>query len=88
MKYPLAAIVGNVALSIIAYNVLIAGTLSGLVVGSVLVFATFNSLNHIIANRESFISLVKLAIQSLKSDLRQRQLIEIEAEEIRNTIRQ
>ncbi len=86
---PLASIVLALALSILAFNTLSAGTLTGLLVGSVFAFNAFTITNHIISNREDFADLIKYSLMSLRtSSYEERMDIELEAQVIRDRIAQ
>jgi len=87
--YPLVSIVAAVALSILAFNTLAAGTFTGLLVGSVFTFVAFTISNYMISHREEFSTLIRYSVRSLKtSNFDVRQSIERQAQIIRDRIAQ
>lgn len=86
-KHPLASIIGIIALSILTCNVIAAGTFTGLILGTVFVYGALTSANHMLYHREDFIFLIRASFRFLSaSNFEERQLIERQAELIRNRI--
>jgi hypothetical protein len=86
-KHPIIALICAIALVALSISVFSAGSLTGLVTGSIYFSTSFTVMEHIFSNREDFYELIKLSFRSLKSkSYEQRNLIEIQAKEIREKI--
>lgn len=86
-KQPLTSIVATIALSILAFNIFAAGSITGLAVGSIFAFTAYTSMKHIFSHREEFATLIRYSFRALLTpNFNVRQGIEVRAEAVRNII--